>query len=65
MTALLRYPLSGMHLIEASAGTGKTYAISGLFVRLLLEKKLAVRQILVVTYTRAATEDLRLRVRQL
>ena len=65
MSALLRYPLSGMHLIEASAGTGKTYAISGLFVRLLLEKKLAVRQILVVTYTRAATEDLRLRVRQM
>ena len=65
MTALLRYPLSGIHLIEASAGTGKTYAISGLFVRLLLEKKLAVRQILVVTYTKAATEDLRLRVRQM
>ncbi|MEW6290903.1 MAG: exodeoxyribonuclease V subunit beta [Thermodesulfobacteriota bacterium] len=65
MTALIDYPLAGVHLIEASAGTGKTYAISALFVRLLLERELAVRHILVVTYTRAATEDLRLRVRQM
>ncbi|MBU4263909.1 MAG: exodeoxyribonuclease V subunit beta [Proteobacteria bacterium] len=65
MPALIDYPLSGVHLIEASAGTGKTYTISALFVRLLLEKELAVRHILVVTYTKAATEDLRLRVRQM
>jgi len=65
MSALIDYPLSGIHLIEASAGTGKTYAISALFVRLLLERELAVRHILVVTYTKAATEDLRLRVRQM
>ncbi|MCK9294988.1 MAG: exodeoxyribonuclease V subunit beta [Desulfobulbaceae bacterium] len=65
MPALSDYPLSGVHLIEASAGTGKTYTISALFVRLLLERQLPVRQILVVTYTKAATEDLRLRVRQM
>jgi len=65
MPALIDYPLSGVHLIEASAGTGKTYTISALLVRLLLERELAVRQILVVTYTKAATEDLRLRVRQM
>ena len=65
MPALIDYPLSGAHLIEASAGTGKTYTISALFVRLLLERELAVRHILVVTYTKAATEDLRLRVRQM
>lgn len=62
---LARYPLEGIHLIDASAGTGKTFTISGLFVRLLLERGLTVRQILVVTYTKAATEDLRVRVRQM
>ena len=65
MSKIFRYPLSGVHVIEASAGTGKTYTISCLFVRLLLEKGLTIRQILVVTYTRAATEDLRVRVRQM
>ncbi|MBU0910839.1 MAG: UvrD-helicase domain-containing protein, partial [Proteobacteria bacterium] len=65
MPALIDYPLSGVHLIEASAGTGKTFTISALFVRLLLERELDVRHILVVTYTKAATEDLRLRVRQM
>ncbi|MBT9448402.1 MAG: UvrD-helicase domain-containing protein, partial [Desulfobacterales bacterium] len=45
---LLNCPLEGTNLIEASAGTGKTYAICGLFVRLVLEKKLSVDKILVV-----------------
>jgi len=58
-------PLIGAHLIDASAGTGKTYTISALFVRLLLEKKLTVNNILVVTYTKAATEDLRTRIREM
>jgi exodeoxyribonuclease V beta subunit len=57
-------PLSGFNLIDASAGTGKTYTICGLVLRLLLEKDLSIDQILVVTYTEAATEDLRDRVRQ-
>ena len=60
---LLRSPLKGTILIEASAGTGKTYTISGLFLRLILEKSLSVNEILVVTFTRAATGELRDRIR--
>ncbi len=56
--------LQGQILIEASAGTGKTYTIALLFLRLLLEKGLSVDEILVVTFTRAATEELRDRIRQ-
>ncbi len=56
-------PLKGQILIEASAGTGKTYTIGLLFLRLLLERGLSVDQILVVTFTRAATEELRGRIR--
>ncbi len=55
--------LDGAHLIEASAGTGKTYAIGSLFLRLLLEKEFTVDQILVVTYTVAATQELTSRIR--
>ncbi len=60
---LLKAPLAGTNLIEASAGTGKTYTIAGLFLRLLLEKNLTVDQILVVTFTKAATEELKGRIR--
>jgi exodeoxyribonuclease V beta subunit len=56
-------PLTGTNLIEASAGTGKTYTIAGLFLRLILEKQLTVNQILVVTFTKAATEELKERIR--
>ncbi len=56
-------PLEGTVLIEASAGTGKTWSITGLFLRFLLEKRLGVDQILVVTFTNAATEELRIQVR--
>ncbi|MBU0485668.1 MAG: exodeoxyribonuclease V subunit beta [Proteobacteria bacterium] len=56
--------LEGVYLIDASAGTGKTYTISGLVLRLLLEEKKTVQQILVVTYTEAAKEDLKTRIRQ-
>ena len=51
-------------LIEASAGTGKTHTLTLLYLRLLLERKLSVRQILVCTFTEAATEALRARIRQ-
>ena len=61
---LLKSPLEGTNLIEASAGTGKTYAIAGIFLRLLLEKGLTVGRILVVTYTVAATEALKERIRE-
>ena len=57
-------PLEGVRLIEASAGTGKTWNICGLYLRLLLERDLEVQQILVVTFTKAATAELRERVRE-
>jgi len=56
--------LAGTNLIEASAGTGKTYTLAELYLRFVLEQELKVEQILVVTYTRAATEELRDRLRQ-
>jgi exodeoxyribonuclease V beta subunit len=63
--SLTETPLTrGVSLIEASAGTGKTYAITALFVRLIVEENIPVREILAVTYTEAATEELRHRVRQ-
>ncbi|MEX0661247.1 MAG: exodeoxyribonuclease V subunit beta [Balneolaceae bacterium] len=49
-------------IIEASAGTGKTYTIVGLYVRLLVEEKLNVDEILVVTFTKKATAELRERI---
>ena len=61
---LVKNPLAGFNLIDASAGTGKTYTICSLVLRLILEKDLSIDQILVVTYTEAATEDLRDRIRQ-
>jgi exodeoxyribonuclease V beta subunit len=57
-------PLSGMNLIEASAGTGKTWAIASLYLRLLVEKELRPEEILVVTFTEAATQELRSRIRR-
>ena len=57
-------PLNGVSLIEASAGTGKTYTLTSLFIRLLIEKGLLVDQILVVTFTVAATQELKDRIRQ-
>ncbi|MEE8542023.1 MAG: UvrD-helicase domain-containing protein, partial [Desulfobacterales bacterium] len=59
-----RASLRGTNLIEASAGTGKTYTIAGLYLRLLLEKHLSVDQILVVTFSKAATEELKDRIRK-
>ena len=57
-------PLSpGITLLEASAGTGKTYTLAGLFLRLLLEHGISHRNLLIVTYTEAATEELRGRLR--
>lgn len=64
----LAFPMRGESLIEASAGTGKTYSITSLFVRALLgigegmERPLGPDQILVVTFTNAATAELRKRI---
>ncbi|MEO5560564.1 MAG: exodeoxyribonuclease V subunit beta [Dokdonella sp.] len=60
----LDLPLVGTHLIEASAGTGKTWTIAGLYLRCLVERRLPVREVLVVTFTRAATEELKDRLRR-
>jgi exodeoxyribonuclease V beta subunit len=56
---------SDLTLIEASAGTGKTHAISGLVLRLVLERQLAIEEILVTTFTELATAQLRDRIRNL
>jgi len=55
-------PLNGIHLIEASAGTGKTHNITRIYLRLLLENRLTVQQILVMTFTKDATEEIRGRI---
>ena len=56
--------LHGTHLIEASAGTGKTYTITGIYLRLILERRLAVENILVVTFTEAACQELKEKIRE-
>ncbi len=56
-------PLEESNLIEASAGTGKTYSIAILVLRLVLEKQLSVKEILMVTFTKAAVAELEDRVR--
>ncbi|NNC22898.1 exodeoxyribonuclease V subunit beta [Salinisphaera sp. USBA-960] len=56
-------PLHGLRLIEASAGTGKTFSLAGLYLRLIIEQGASVRDILVMTFTRAATQELRERIR--
>ena len=60
---LRNFPLDGLALIEASAGTGKTYALANLYLRYLLQKQFSVDQILVVTFTEAATQELKDRIR--
>lgn len=57
--------LSGHTIIEASAGTGKTYTISRLFIRFLLEYEYKPSSILIVTFTDAATQELRERIHSL
>ena len=67
-----QFPLHGSRLIEASAGTGKTWTIAALYVRLVLAhggasgygRPLHPAEILVMTFTRAATRELSDRIRQ-
>lgn len=56
-------PLENSNLIEASAGTGKTYSIAILVLRLVLEKAVPVKEILMVTFTKAAVAELEERIR--
>ena len=58
----LALPLAGRHLIEASAGTGKTWTIAALYLRQLLENGREPGQLLVVTFTEAAAAELRERI---
>ncbi|MBK5964670.1 exodeoxyribonuclease V subunit beta [Thiocystis minor] len=69
----LAFPLRGSRLIEASAGTGKTFTLALLYTRLVLghggdgiafDRPLTPPEILVVTFTDAATKELRDRIRQ-
>ncbi len=55
--------LKDSNLIEASAGTGKTYSIAILVLRLILEQKIAIKEILMVTFTKAAVAELEERIR--
>lgn len=74
MTVVARYPkpevLAGIPLdrhavIEASAGTGKTYTLEHLIVEILLAKRVPITEVLVVTFTEKATGELRARVRHM
>ena len=56
-------PLEGQILLEANAGCGKTYMLTNLFLRFLIEKGLSVSQILSLTYTESATQELKERIR--
>lgn len=56
-------PLAGSHLVEAGAGTGKTWQLTSLYLRLLVERDFPVDRILAVTFTRAATQELSGRIR--
>lgn len=58
----VRIPLVGEHLIEASAGTGKTWTLTGILLRLLIEAKRPPEQIIATTFTRAAAAEMRQRV---
>ncbi len=57
--------LTGTNLIEASAGTGKTYSITLLVVRLVIEEQIPIQKILMVTFTKAAIAELELRIRKI
>lgn len=58
-------PLTGVCVIEAAAGTGKTYNIQNLFLRFIVERALPVQSILVMTFTEAATAELKERTRRI
>ncbi len=55
---------TGVHAIEASAGTGKTYSLTQIVARLILEQAIPIEKILVVTFTVAATAEMRERIQE-
>lgn len=57
------FPLEpGVRLIEASAGTGKTFSLAHLVLRLLTEKQHSINEILVVSFTRASAAEIKARI---
>ncbi len=60
---VVKTPIDEPLLIEASAGTGKTYSLMHLILRLLIEKKIPIQKILVVTFTKNAVGEVRNRLR--
>ncbi len=55
----------GVSIIEASAGTGKTYTLCRIVLRLVVEKGIPIDRILAITFTQAATNELKSRIREL
>ena len=60
----LALPVRGVQLIEASAGTGKTFTVATLYARLVIELGIPVPRLLAVTFTEAATRELREQLRK-
>ena len=60
----VKVPLEGMNLVEAAAGTGKTYNIQNIVVRLLWENNLNISQIAVLSFTKEAASELAERIRR-
>ena len=58
-------PLEGINLVEAAAGTGKTYNIQNLVARLILEKSLPIDSIVVLSFTNEAAAELGKRIRKI
>ncbi len=57
-------PLTGQHLIEASAGTGKTWTLTGILLRLLIEKGHTCEKIITTTFTRSASSEMQQRIQE-
>ncbi|MGB4898756.1 MAG: UvrD-helicase domain-containing protein, partial [Ignavibacteria bacterium] len=57
-------PLTGHHLIEASAGTGKTWTLTGVMLRLIVQAGQPCEKIIATTFTRSAAAEMRQRIRE-
>lgn len=60
----IKNPLVGGHLIEASAGTGKTWTLTGILLRLLIERQIKPERIIATTFTKKAAAEMQERIRQ-
>ena len=63
--SLIHFELDRHGVVEASAGTGKTYTIERLVLRLLTDEAMPIERILVVTFTEKATGELKTRLRRM